>query len=201
MTNLVNKKSCYLILNLIMMVNLVGCVDPVQQGNNRAGSVDSLVLWEVGADMSIDSVEFKRQYQLNPGRWGKAFNFLRENDLEKLEIGRYEIDGDNLFVNIDEYDTKPAEEIHYEAHQVYADIQYLVSGVEKIAITSLENLDIVTPYNKEKDIVFYSKNGGDDYRMADSTRFFIFFPNDAHKPCVEVDSSTHVRKVVVKVKL
>ncbi|MFB2117640.1 YhcH/YjgK/YiaL family protein [Parapedobacter sp. 2B3] len=192
-----NKRWYYF---MISMACLTGCTQNTPNENKNIG-IEKLVSWDVMADESIDSIAFEKQYKLNPARWDSAFRFLREHDLSKLETGRYELDGSNLFVNIDEYETKHAKEVSYEAHRVYADIQYVVSGREKIGITHLDSLDLVTPYVAEKDIAFYRKNGQDRYRLADSTRFFIFFPSDAHKPCVDVDSTLHIRKAVVKIKL
>lgn len=191
----VNKRGHYLMLTLILMVVLTGCT------SQKESSMTEMVSWEIKVDDSIDSVEFKKQYKLNPDRWDKAFKFLRENDLVNLKIGRYELDGDKLFVNVDEYNTRPENEVNYEMHQKYADIQYLVFGHEKIAITSPEKLTPLIRYSEEKDIGFYEKTGEDNYRLADFTKFFIFFPENAHKPCVNADSTTRVRKVVIKVKL
>ena len=38
-----------------------------------------------------------------------CFDFYKENDMENMEIGIHKIDGDDLFVNIVEYDTTTPE--------------------------------------------------------------------------------------------
>ncbi|MEZ5103458.1 MAG: YhcH/YjgK/YiaL family protein [Draconibacterium sp.] len=40
-----------------------------------------------------------------PQRWAKAFSFLKNEDMAALSPGRYELEGSDLFVNIDEYTT------------------------------------------------------------------------------------------------
>ena len=43
---------------------------------------------------------------------------------------RVDIDGDNVFATLFEVDTLPPEACKLECHQNYADIQYLLSGME-----------------------------------------------------------------------
>jgi len=91
-------------------------------------------------------------------------------------------------------------ETRFEAHQIYADIQYVVRGREHIGLMPLDSAEVVVPYDDEKDIKFLRTNN-DNYQLADSGRFFIFFPDDAHRPGTKVASGEKVKKVVVKVRL
>lgn len=156
--------------------------------------------WEATPDESIDQREFAIQYNLNPQRWEKAFQFLSEQDLSKLELGRHELEGPDLFVNVDEYISRNEEDVLFEAHKKYADIQVLVSGEEKIGVLPLESTTLAVPYNEEKDIAFFSADA-DNYRVATPGRFFMFFPDDAHRPTVKTTENSQVRKVVVKVRI
>ena len=54
-------------------------------------------------------------------------------------------------------------------------------------------------YNEEKDIAFY-KADIEKYLRADSTRFFLFFPEDLHQPCMNTGQSKKVKKVVIKIR-
>jgi YhcH/YjgK/YiaL family protein len=157
--------------------------------------------WSVTADESIDSVEFEKQYAKNHERWEKAFQFLATTNLKTIEPGKYELDGESLFAKVDQYNTRDEKDTRYEAHQKYADIQYLISGKEYIGVVALSKMQKITaPYSNEKDIVFYNSTE-QNYHLADSSRFFIFFPNDAHRPCRKVDENEAVKKVVVKIAL
>jgi hypothetical protein len=40
-----------------------------------------------------------------------------------------------------------------------------------------------------------------NYRIATPERFFVFFPDDAHRPCVRIDENSIVRKIVVKIRV
>jgi len=157
--------------------------------------------WNVSADESVDKIEFQKIYAKNPERWEKAFSFLATTDLENIEPGKYKLEGDSLFANVDQYETRDEKDTRFESHRKYADIQYLISGKEYMGIVPLSKMQEVTaPYNGEKDIAFYNYSES-NYRLADSTRFFIFLPGDAHRPCRKVDENESVKKVVVKVEI
>lgn len=156
--------------------------------------------WDVHPDESINQRAFARLYFQNHERWDKAFQFLSEQNLSELAPGRYELEGADLFVNVDEYITRNEEDVLFEAHKKYADIQVVVSGKEKIGILPLERTTTEILYNEEKDIMFLTANT-ENYRIAESGKFFLFFPDDAHRPKVKVAENIPVRKVVVKVRL
>jgi len=103
-------------------------------------------------------------------------------------------------VNISEYVTKNEEEVPFEAHQKFADIQYIVTGEEKIGVTTFENNLITVPYDSITDVAFLTSDEN-NFRPATPEKFFIFFPNDAHRPGVKTTENTKVRKVVVKVRI
>ena len=156
--------------------------------------------WEPRPDESINQKKLAYYYFQNPERWKKAFSFLKREDLSRLQPGRYELDGADLFLIIDEYNTKNEEDSRFEAHRKYADIQYLIYGEEKIGIISLKETRESVPYDKEKDIVFLTAKEN-NYRLAWPEKFFIFFPEDAHRPSVKTDKNSIVRKAVVKVRI
>ncbi len=156
--------------------------------------------WNPLPDESVDQEEFARQYRKNPAAWDEAFRFLAETDLASIETGRYELQGENLFVNIDEYETRNEEDTRYESHRKYADIQYLVSGSERIGVLPFEKTTVTEPYDAEKDIMFLEAEE-DNFRLAGQDNFFIFFPGDAHRPGAKADNNMLIRKAVVKVRI
>jgi YhcH/YjgK/YiaL family protein len=157
--------------------------------------------WNVKPDQSINKGTMARAYFKNPDRWNKAFEFLRGNDLTKLELKRYDIDGDNLFIMISEYNTKDPETARFEAHKKYIDIQYVVTGSELMNIAPLTSGDsILQKYDPVKDIEFLSVKKASVLK-AGPDRFFIFFPEDAHRPGLKENVNAPVRKAVVKVKI
>lgn len=157
--------------------------------------------WTIIPDGSINRKEFAVSYFKNKDRWNKAFNFLKSNDLSKLEIKRYNIDGDNLYATANEYITKNEEDAKYEAHRQYIDIQYVINGIEEMGLAPLSSLKEVTvKYDTSKDVGFMTVNNFEKYN-ATPDRFFIFFPDDIHRPGVKVGQNSLLKKIVIKVKV
>ncbi|MEN6456078.1 MAG: YhcH/YjgK/YiaL family protein [Prolixibacteraceae bacterium] len=156
--------------------------------------------WTPAADETVNRKEFARQYFLNPGRWNKAFEFLATQDLTAMETGRYELEGADLFVNVSEYATKNMEKVQYEAHRQYADIQYLAKGREQIGVADMKSKTLTVPYDSLKDVAFFAATDS-AFRPATAENFFIFFPDDAHRPGVKIQENDSVRKIVVKVRI
>lgn len=48
-------------------------------------------------------------------------DFIKRDEQENLEDGRYELDGDSVFALVQSYHTKDISEGLIEAHQLYAD--------------------------------------------------------------------------------
>lgn len=157
--------------------------------------------WTVTPDASINKKEFAILYFKNKERWAKAFKFLRNNDLTKLDVKRYDIDGDNLFATVSEYQSKNEESAKFEAHRKYIDIQYVISGKEIMNLAPISTLkEVLTPYDAAKDIEFITVSKVVNYKASPSN-FFIFFPDDAHRPGLKDGSNSTVRKIVIKVKV
>ena len=60
--------------------------------------------------MIIDSLKNAKFYYALGERIAKGLKFLEENDLSQFENGKYEIEGDELFVSVQDYETKPLEQ-------------------------------------------------------------------------------------------
>ena len=71
----------------------------------------------------------KGNYQY-PAAINTALEFLAKPETAELPVGRYELDGDNIFVLIQDQTTAPVENKRAESHRNYIDIQYLFTGKE-----------------------------------------------------------------------
>lgn len=157
--------------------------------------------WAVTPDNSINRKSLAVNYFNHKQRWDSVFIFLKDNDLASLEPGRYDVDGNNAYVTITDYKTKNEEDANFEAHRKYIDIQYVIEGKELINITPISSkTSEIQAYDPAKDIEFFSVNETRTYN-ADPGIFFVFFPEDAHRPSLKVDTIAPVRKMVVKVRI
>lgn len=151
---------------------------------------------ERGVSMIYDTLEHAGQYRKLSGNLAKALDYLTGTELETVEAGRVEIDGERVFALFQSYETKP-ENDRPEAHRKYIDIQYLIEGEELIGVAPLASMERVAEAAPERDIWFYE---GETAKLPlGGGRFAILFPQDAHAPCIAAGECRPVRKVVVKV--
>lgn len=148
--------------------------------------------------MIVDKIENAGQYSNLGNRIQKSLDFIRKTDLKKLQPGRYDIEGDNIFALISEYQTKPESEGKLEAHRKYIDVQYVINGEELMGYAPLGNQEILESYKEENDIVFF--NGEKVFITVKEGMFAIFFPEDAHMPGINVNEKSSVKKLVIKVR-
>ena len=115
-----------------------------------------------------------------------------------LMPGRYELEGGD-FAIIQEGMTQPQADGLFETHQVYADVQLMLTGQEWMEWQSPEQLDCVRPYEADADIAQYRGQGSLVHIPAGV--FYYVLPQDAHKPGVYPETATPFRKIVFKIKL
>lgn len=151
----------------------------------------------VEADASIDRRAFAEQNKLLPEVWKKAFEFISRKDLATIAEGTYDLDGKGLFATVSYYMTKDS--ARFEAHRKYIDIQYVVEGHERIDIAApgAERHES-SAYDTTEDIEFFDIDDSHSL-MADSSRFFVFFPDEGHRPCMKTGDNVRVKKIVVKI--
>jgi len=127
-----------------------------------------------------------------------AFRFLVEENLEALSPGRHEVDGDRLYAVVFHGTGRGSAEALLETHRRYVDIQAIVSGMDLMGWTSLEECKTYgLGYDEEKETEFYRVEPTVFFPVFPG-HFAVFFPEDAHAPLAGVDP---VRKVVMKVRL
>jgi YhcH/YjgK/YiaL family protein len=148
--------------------------------------------------MVIDKIENYRLYSTLTKRLAKGFEFITETDLAAIESGKHQIDNDDVFAIVQEYDTKEEKDCILEGHHKYIDIQYVIKGVELMGFTPLTD-QVSVEEDLEKDYTFY--NGETSMIRVEEGMFTIFFPEDLHRPCVKAGQISKVKKVVIKVKI
>jgi len=149
--------------------------------------------------MIIDKIENSGLYLDLGKKIAKAFKYIKSTDFSRIEPGRYEIEDDNIFAIVNEYETKDAKDCVLEAHRKFIDIQYIYSGVELIGVAPLVNQIPTTEYDESKDCVFFNEETS--FVKMTGGMFAVFFPDDLHMPGVKADSVSEVKKVVIKVRI
>jgi len=131
----------------------------------------------------------------------KIFEFLEKNDVSKFENGRYDIDKDNLFLNIATYNTTTPENRVWEAHKEYIDVHMMIKGKEKMCTAFIENANI-TEYHKDSDYVEISDIKGDISKIVlNEGEYLVCYPQDVHKTACIVEKEEEVKKTIFKVRV
>lgn len=149
--------------------------------------------------MIYDTLEHIQQYEGINANILKGLHYLAKTDLSNLEDQRIELEGEDLFALIQNYETK-ANNDRPEVHRRYADIQYLVQGEELVGVGLMEEMDEELEANPEGDIWFY--RGKVTNLPLGGGRFLVLFPGEAHAPCIAVDGKrAPVKKCVLKIRI
>lgn len=164
--------------------------------DSNVASIDNKGL-KLKPDNSINKVEFAKQFHANNIWWDEAFTFLKKTDLTAIRPGKYLIDGDNVFAIVIEGTPRCIDTTKWESHRNYQDLHYIIKGKEQIGITNISSVTVTKEYNPATDLIFYTGEG--KYYTADAGTFFIFFPQDVHRPNLQLDHYTD-KKIVIKVR-
>ena len=155
--------------------------------------------------MLTTSVCLAEKYDYLDEKLKKAYEFLKRDDLIRLEPGTYPIEGDEVFAQVQCYTTVPAQEAQFESHNQYVDVQFMVEGFELFGYIPREELKVETmPYDKDRDIAFYAEPEEAfkaSYVFLRPGDLAIVPPDDAHKPRCVALTPAPVKKVVVKIKV
>ena len=149
--------------------------------------------------MITDQLLNRNYYSSLNNKFSKAFDFIENNQLMNLQTGRIDIDGDNLFVLVNEYDTKENELNVLEAHRKYIDLQYIIEGTEVIEYENFDDQIITKEYCEKEDYILYSPKDSIKLKLSEG-QFAIFFPQDLHLPSIAYKGmSDKIKKLVIKI--
>lgn len=137
---------------------------------------------------------------LSPGIYF-GLKYLRDTDFSSMANGKYEIKEGKAYAIVQDYDTKPESEGKFEAHKKFVDIQFIIEGEEQVLVGKLDGFEETTPYDEEKDILFLTPktDAKIDSVKIKSGEYVILTQKDVHMPSISVETTSHVKKVVLKI--
>lgn len=149
--------------------------------------------------MILDTLDNAARYTSIHPLFAKVFDYLRTVNGTETP-GRYDIEGDQAFALVQTYATKPVEKALFEAHRKYIDVQFIFSGRETILWAPLAAMKEETmAFDESKDAALWKLVPEATDLHLSGGHFCILYPQDAHAPCVEWETSEQIFKVVVKV--
>lgn len=129
--------------------------------------------------------DHKRYEPLHP-LLKQLFDYVCSHDFTDTPAGRIALQGDDLFVNLDESQLVEKDKQRLEVHRKYIDVHIPLTSAEEFGwrpLSTLGNSD--APFNCERDIAFYtakSKISGSPYVRAS---FASSFPKTPMHPLSE----------------
>ena len=137
----------------------------------------------------------QRYYALHP-LFQQLFEYVLTHDLAEVPAGRITLDGERLFINVNDSQLVPAEEQKLEVHRRYIDVHFPLTCCERVGWSPLEHLgQSDAPFNDESDFAVYSCSA-ETYFTMQPGQFCIVWPEDAHAPVI---GEGKIRKLVAKV--
>jgi YhcH/YjgK/YiaL family protein len=148
--------------------------------------------------MILDFISNIKKHSLLHPHFRTVTEFIENNTLASFTPGKYPIQGDDIFVIVDHGLGKGRENARLEAHRVYIDIQYCLTGEDTIGIAPLSTCkETLEAYDQSRDIIFF-KDSIKEWITITTEKCAIFFPCDAHAPLA---GHGPIQKVVFKVKV
>lgn len=128
----------------------------------------------------------------------QLFDYVKQHDLQEMELGRITLDGENLFINNVNLDGVKKEKQVLELHRKYIDVHIPLSGKETIGWKPLEKLEKeIAAYDADSDCALYS-DIPTAYVDVHPSEFVIVYPEDPHAPAI---AEGKIRKLIAKVRL
>ena len=147
--------------------------------------------------MICDTLQHLGRYRGLHPNLDTAIDYLLTHDLAALPLGRTEVDGDKVFINVMDADLQPQEGSHLEYHKKYADLQVNLTGGERWGFASAPGTE-VKPF--AGDIGFVDTADAVTGTLGEE-RFALFFPLELHRPSIARPDCARLRKAVVKIEM
>jgi YhcH/YjgK/YiaL family protein len=147
--------------------------------------------------MILDIIENAGRYLHLGDGIGHALNYIRNNDLSKINAGRYEIDNERLVMMVFEFESSNTNDTRLEGHRRYIDLQYWVKGSELMGHEILNSQPVLEEYNEKTDCVFHHCNAS--FSRLSPGMFVLYYPTDLHTAIVNPLSKGEVKKIVFKI--
>ena len=147
--------------------------------------------------MICDTLGHLRRYKGLDHNLDTAIDYLLAHDVSSLPLGRTDVDGDEVFINVMDASLKPLEGSHLEYHRKYADLQLDLTGGEGWGFATEAGTE-AGPFSG--DIGFRDAEDAVTGALGEG-RFVLFFPGELHRPGVARPACTALRKAVVKIRM
>ncbi len=152
--------------------------------------------------MLTATIDTTDKYDFLSSRFRKAYAFLRDTDLKSLPLGVTPIDGEEVYAQVQEYNTLPAADAPFEGHRRYFDLHYMIEGEELFGYIPASECKTAMDYDPTRDLLFFREPEAPCSLILHPGELAAVSPDDAHAPRrISAGAPVHVRKLVIKVKV
>ena len=99
--------------------------------------------------MILDKIERCERYFDVHKNFEAGFSFIKKALAENLPAGKYEIDGENVFAMVQEYETRKWERPFLEGHKKYIDLQFIAEGEERMDLINITRAEMTQAYDEK----------------------------------------------------
>jgi YhcH/YjgK/YiaL family protein len=149
--------------------------------------------------MILDKIENASLYKEIHKGINTALHYIQNTNFSEVPNGKHDIEGEDVFAIVKEYETKNIDHSLLEAHIKYIDVHFIADGIEQLGITTLLNQKPTKLYDAVDDYMLFKESY--DLITLNKGMFAILFPDDIHIPEIKSGSISKVKKVVIKVKM
>jgi YhcH/YjgK/YiaL family protein len=108
-------------------------------------------------------------------------------------------DAGGVAAKVEVYSPRQEADCRYESHERMADIQLVLEGDEFMEVFFLHGGEEESLHDAQRDLIFYTAKPQAAAKVhLVPGMFALLMPGEAHKPCMQAES-TQVRKLVVKI--
>jgi len=147
--------------------------------------------------MILDTISKLDNYISCHSQFTDVISFLQNTNIQELSNGKHSINNKGAFVSVNEYETKVESDCFIECHRAFIDVQIISKGEEIMGYCPI-SCCIKQPYDSIKDL--QKLEGILSYFNFTTEMFVVFFPQDAHMPCLRKGGEVSlVKKIVFKI--
>lgn len=149
--------------------------------------------------MIFDSVDNLYKYKGIYHNLDIAIDYVLSNNILQMDVGRYDISGNDIYMNVTQNNLQKESDCIFEVHQKYLDLHIEIDGREKIKFASYcDDGSIVREYDEMNDYALLKAIGNASCDL-DNKHFAICMLGEPHMPCLKLDDDTYVKKAVLKI--
>lgn len=145
-------------------------------------------------------LEDEERYSFLDDKIKRCLRFARETNLAEFTPGTHTIEGEEVFVNIVEYQTCPQEERIWEAHKDYIDLHMVLRGEERMHLNATARME-QGDYVPEEDFLPLKGTLACEAVLGPGD-FLLCYPEDGHKTAVwDGKTPADIKKAIFKIRL